>query len=137
MLTNRKNLALKGSNVSLYQTLQGNQYCTNLLIVNGKTLKIFFTYSKHNRRYASKDTIKNNRIRETLSLSPCADSGTNTKKSENKSVMCNASCVIFHGSPVTCHLSSVTCHLSIITCHLSPDHHSMQLHLLGKSLEAF
>ena len=56
------------------------------------------------------------RILETLNLSTCADSSTNTNKSEEKKKEKQG-----HVSPVTvtCHLTPVTCHLSPVTCHLS------------------
>ena len=47
----------------------------------------------------------------------CADSSTETKRSERRRniVMCHVSCVL-----CLCHVSHVTCHLSSVTCHQSP-----------------
>ena len=60
---------------------------------------------------------KKSRIRETLNLSTCADSRTDTKTDKNgqrkirrKNFMTNFTCRV---SPVTCHPLHVTCHLSL------------------------
>ena len=65
-------------------------------------------------------------IQETLNLSACEDSSSDTKNIREKS----------HLSIVTYHMSPVTCHMSPLTYHMSPDHHSIELQLLRKSQEA-
>ena len=58
--------------------------------------------------------LENSRIRDTLNLSTCSDSSTNTKMTNE-----NVSSVRFHMSCVMCHVSCIMCHMSRVTCHLS------------------
>ena len=64
------------------------------------------------------DTIEEEKssIRETLNLSACAVSSTNTIRIQKKNYL---KCVTCHVSLVTCHVSLVTCHLFPVTCPLS------------------
>ena len=60
-------------------------------------------------------------IYETLNLSTCADSSTNTKSQKNikKKNLCLFFSIRCQVSDVRCHVSCVTCHLSYVTCHIS------------------
>ena len=51
--------------------------------------------------------ILKSRIQETLNLSMCADSSTDTQTKRNRT------------DKIKCHISRVTCHVSHVTCHMS------------------
>ena len=61
-------------------------------------------------------------VRQTLNLSMCADSSTDTKILKVSHVTCHMSCVTCHMSHVTCLVSRVTCHLSPVTKQFSENH---------------
>ena len=63
--------------------------------------------------YPQNSTFKKSFIRETLNLLTCADSSTDTKKSEEENLY--KSCDTYHVSLVTCHMSCVMCHVSCVT----------------------
>ena len=58
-------------------------------------------------------------IWETLNLSTCADSSTNTKKKHVSFVTCLVAHVMCHVQRVICHISCVSYQMSPVTCHLS------------------
>ena len=62
-------------------------------------------------------------VHETLNLSMCADSSTNTikyiKKKCESSVKCDMSHIPCHMSHVPCHKSHVKCQMSQVTCYMS------------------
>ena len=90
-----------------------SQNCKKILLVNnhiGTKMSSFFSFSLLLCPFITKKSRK----RETLNLSTCADSSTDTKKSKIYIFERIKKCQV---SFVTCHVSGVRCHLSPVTCH--------------------
>ena len=67
-------------------------------------------------------TLQKNRIWDTLSLSTCADSSTDTKtnrKVQKKIYIKKIYIYMCHISHFTCHMSGVRCHMPCVACRVS------------------
>ena len=86
-----------------------------------KTFLLLWNLTLKHKVFSSK--LKIPRTGDTKFLHTCRSTDTQNFREEKKT----EKCPILH----------VTCHMLNITYHLSPDHHSMQLHLLRKSQEVW